>query len=1193
MNLRKLLSTMLVFSLVFSLVSSAMASGYTPSSAFDAAERMAELGLVKGRAPGDYALSETITRAEMVTVLVRALGQESTAQLLAGAPAFADTNDHWASGYVALAKNLGITNGRTPTTFEPDATVTAAEAVAFLVKFLGLPVNDELGWPNSYLASALEAGIVTADDNLAGIADSPAPRGMVFFFSDVAFSNVKLENGKTVYQTYVKTDAPSLSVDPVAAVTAATSVTVTGKVSGHTALYVGGSAVSANEDGSFSASVALEGGENKIVVSAVDAVGNEAVKEVTVTREFGAAAAIEAADITVGAGAEVEVEVAVMDASGAVIPAAEVTGESAVGTYADGTFTAGTKAGTGTLTLRSGDAVATVNVTVTAGALAKVVADKASAAPGEVVTLTATDEHGNAITSGVTFSREGTNGVLDGNRFVGSRGGNVTITATQGDVTATIVVGVFGKATQLVVKAPETMTSNVTYDGATSDYGTGTLYDVTVSVADDNGNTVTSEQNVVVMLDGNGLAVFDKDKKEITTGVKVKDGVATFKVGVLVGQDGSLIEATASDTANPAVLDEGTAEIAAVERVATSVAFSGVPKHVASTASGAPEVKVVAKDQDGVTMADASYDVTVKVSGPAGIDTITTKETTVPFNQAGAFVFDLVAEYGSAGDITLTATIDGIGSATATTKAAVPGIAKALTVRILDGDKEVSEGKADDTTEYTVEITSVDAAGIPTDKDVADKVKISFGGVKLDELTITHTTGAITKDNQTIDFDKDSSNNSIGSTSFTISAKQFTGALPITVSASGMTSASGSLTFNPGVADSVGLTLYNNASHDTRLYVPVTEPTFKLSAQVYDEVNNKVAKAGVKVKFSAYALDGSTVENGGNLSTTADVTLNGSSKSVEVLTDENGVATVNVIARTVTDKPYTIQITTEDLAGGASADGVRAGRDIVTFEVAGVVVNRLAVTLKNSGNGNSTTTVLDPTVNSNRVEIWVKVTDNYGRAVEGVEDYLQLKLAEKILWDGSGAGEFVDNEEALDLVWYDAGDGDYFLADVAGNTPEPVRIAKAGTQAVVVEYTGAATPVASAARTVSVRSGPVSSVEIFDNNGTKITSANVKAKTIAGPYTIKLVDTYGNVVTTTSNTKVQVTVTPNAANRAVAVTNANGAALGDLSFRSTQTFYLSAPAAAGSGDPYTVTFQAYDSQNNAIGSPEDLEVTAE
>lgn len=208
-----------------------LAFPFTAGAAYDkttenaAAERMYEHHMIKGDANGDLRLGGTITRAEMVTLIVRAFGQEELATSLKGAPIFSDSASHWASGYIAAAKKLiedrspGTSVGKGDGVFDPDGNLTSAESLAFLMKFIGVKADLTLSWPDSYIQAAVKAGLISAEDasGLDEIKNAPANRGYVFYVADRIFDSFKVDGGSTIYERTGTTAEASPSEDPAPA----------------------------------------------------------------------------------------------------------------------------------------------------------------------------------------------------------------------------------------------------------------------------------------------------------------------------------------------------------------------------------------------------------------------------------------------------------------------------------------------------------------------------------------------------------------------------------------------------------------------------------------------------------------------------------------------------------------------------------------------------------------------------------------------------------------------------------------------------------------------------------------------------------------------------------------------------------------------------------------------------------------
>src|SRR5699024_4302173 len=67
---------------------------------------LADIGIVTGNPDGTCRPDNQITRAEIVTILVRMYDLDSDNMMI-----FDDTKDHWANGYISIAAALGYVNG--------------------------------------------------------------------------------------------------------------------------------------------------------------------------------------------------------------------------------------------------------------------------------------------------------------------------------------------------------------------------------------------------------------------------------------------------------------------------------------------------------------------------------------------------------------------------------------------------------------------------------------------------------------------------------------------------------------------------------------------------------------------------------------------------------------------------------------------------------------------------------------------------------------------------------------------------------------------------------------------------------------------------------------------------------------------------------------------------------------------------
>lgn len=1093
--MKKLTSGMVAASLVFGLVGTAFAD-YSQSSVSAAANRMRNLGIVKGTvlADGsvDLALNENITRAQLVTIIVRAFGQGETAALLKGAPVFSDSASHWASGEIAIAKNIiehnGYTLGVTANTFQPDSNVTTAQAVAFVMKFLGVKAAAGLSWPMDYIQGAVDAGIIAgADkDTLVTMPNSPANRGLVFYLADKAFGSYKLENGKTMYSTYVDTTAPDLTVADVKATTEEASVTVSGSVKGQKALYVGSldNAVTPDASGNFTATVALKVGENKILVHAVDEAGNVTEKNVTVTRNTGAAATIEAADITVAAGAAADVAATVKDKAGNAIANAAVTGDAGtLGTFADGKFTAGKTAGTGTLTLKSGDATVAVKVTVTAGALDKVVADKNNVAPGAMVTLSAQDANGNTIASGVTYSQTSADAMIDGTngKFLASKAGNYTVTATANGVSKTVTIGVYD--TTLSKYAVAVSADNVIANQAST-------IDVTVKATDANGNVITTNTDTVTVQS----AAFEYKKADGTyaslaggVAFTLKDGAKTLTVRTLNGQLGGIV---AKVFAGPVGSTQGNASVTLADQVATSLSVANSDTFLSSSATAnATTFTVKVLDQAGKDMKTGTYSIATSI-GSATYATVnggdTTSSKTVTYSNGTAATVTVNPVQFAAGKVSFTATASGLSAASKDVTVQMPSVASQVLVSA-DTDNKASNTANVDSVKYTVKVA--DAAGVPLTGVNPTTVKVNFP-----DLTSDNWAQIQVKDNKVgvPAFAALGSNNSAaltfvnGVAEFEVKTVKYTGQLNFQVKDTATSSALAfpgavSANFVGGEVAGIGFSV-NGSANKAAVTVGSGTPNLTVVAQAYDAAGNKTTLTDGKYRL---------VGTGANGGVDADVKINGVDNDEKVSADANGAATFNVVLGNYVNATYTLNLTLDYTNGAGAAitnfaTGVAGQVRSTTATVANSQAANIAIAMYSDA---GRTMPLSTVTADGDVFVTATVTDAAGRKLAG--EVLTFAIP-----DGDKTSKFASNTPVIT----DNNDGTYTFA---------IKPQSAPSAAFVLSTTKAATTV-KANGTVGVRPGTtptgIKLARTSTDNTVNLTTGTVTA------YTVNLVDNFGNTV---------------------------------------------------------------------------------
>ncbi|MEC0259696.1 S-layer homology domain-containing protein [Paenibacillus lautus] len=144
-------------------------------------ERMANKLIVNGSADGTFDPNRTVTRAEFVAMLVRALGLAEKSQL----SSYSDVGpkEAWYAGAIGAASAAGLIEGYADGSFRPDARVTREQVAVMLgraVRYAGeLPPPDASalerfadhaqvsGWAKGPAAELLAAGVIEGVGNAA------------------------------------------------------------------------------------------------------------------------------------------------------------------------------------------------------------------------------------------------------------------------------------------------------------------------------------------------------------------------------------------------------------------------------------------------------------------------------------------------------------------------------------------------------------------------------------------------------------------------------------------------------------------------------------------------------------------------------------------------------------------------------------------------------------------------------------------------------------------------------------------------------------------------------------------------------------------------------------------------------------------------------------------------------------------
>ena len=135
--------------------------------AYASINQLCQKGAVSGYIDGSFRPDAPITRAEFITILVKALDLQAAAT----AQNFSDTAGHWAQENIAAAASLGIAGGYTDGSFKPDALITREQMAVMAVKAAGVTAgsgetaftdNDQISfWAKGSVLATVDAGIMT------------------------------------------------------------------------------------------------------------------------------------------------------------------------------------------------------------------------------------------------------------------------------------------------------------------------------------------------------------------------------------------------------------------------------------------------------------------------------------------------------------------------------------------------------------------------------------------------------------------------------------------------------------------------------------------------------------------------------------------------------------------------------------------------------------------------------------------------------------------------------------------------------------------------------------------------------------------------------------------------------------------------------------------------------------------------
>lgn len=149
---KRVLSCLLALTLLLGLWVPVWAAPSAVSES-EAMQAVNALGIMVGDKNGNFNLTRTVTRAEFVTMAVKATASGSNVGQAAYSPYPDVPRTHWAAGYIAAGIRANLVTGYLDGTFRPGNQITLAEGVTIALKLLGYTSADFAGaYPTGQMA---------------------------------------------------------------------------------------------------------------------------------------------------------------------------------------------------------------------------------------------------------------------------------------------------------------------------------------------------------------------------------------------------------------------------------------------------------------------------------------------------------------------------------------------------------------------------------------------------------------------------------------------------------------------------------------------------------------------------------------------------------------------------------------------------------------------------------------------------------------------------------------------------------------------------------------------------------------------------------------------------------------------------------------------------------------------------------
>ncbi len=114
------------------------------NEAYDDIKQAVDKGIIKGTRDNEFIPDGPLTKAQAITILIRALGFETKAPTPGYSTSFDDDDEipYWAKDAIYVAREVGLINGDMNNRINPNKSMTRAEASAMLIRFLEFLQRD-------------------------------------------------------------------------------------------------------------------------------------------------------------------------------------------------------------------------------------------------------------------------------------------------------------------------------------------------------------------------------------------------------------------------------------------------------------------------------------------------------------------------------------------------------------------------------------------------------------------------------------------------------------------------------------------------------------------------------------------------------------------------------------------------------------------------------------------------------------------------------------------------------------------------------------------------------------------------------------------------------------------------------------------------------------------------------------------